>query len=71
MAVIGWANMVKHKIEVLPYSIRKDGQIYEQSNIPNCDHTPQTLRSMAKAGYCLYQEGKRVRIGSKDNDNGK
>lgn len=52
----------------LPYSIRKDGQVYEQSSIPNCDHSPQTLRNMAKAGYFLYKDGKRVKIaGGKDS----
>lgn len=52
----------------MPYSIRKDGQVYEQSSIPNCDHSPQTLRNMAKAGYFLYKDGKRVKIaGGKDS----
>lgn len=51
----------------LAYTIRKDGKIYEQSDIPNCGLDAKTLRQMQKAGYCLYKSGKRVRIGGGTN----
>ena len=59
--------MAKTESNALPYSIRKDGRAYVQSQIPNCGYSPQTLRSMAGAGFHLYQDGKRVKIGGKSN----
>lgn len=47
------------------YSIRKEGRIYAQSDTPNCGYSSQLLRQMAKAGYYLYKDGKRVKIGGK------
>jgi hypothetical protein len=43
------------------YSIRKSGVDVLSSPIPNCGYTPETLRSMAQAGYYLYKNGKKVK----------
>lgn len=47
------------------YSVRKEGRIYAQSHEPNCGYSSQILRQMQKAGYYLYKDGKRVKIGGK------
>lgn len=47
----------------LAYTIRKGGRVYEQSDILNCGRSTKTLRQMQKAGYFLYKDGKRVKIG--------
>lgn len=49
------------------YTIRKDGRTYAQSEAQNCGYSIQLLREMAKAGYYLYKDGKRVKIGGKAN----
>ena len=59
--------MAKTETTALPYSIRKDGRAYVSSSLPGCGYSPQTLRSMAGAGFHLYQDGKRVKIGGKAN----
>lgn len=43
------------------YSIRKSGVEVCVSTIPNCGYTPDVLRSMAKEGYYLYKNGKKVK----------
>ena len=43
------------------YSIRKSGVVVLSSSIPDCGYKPETLRSMAKAGYYLYKNGKNVK----------
>lgn len=54
------------ELETRPvYSIRKEGRIYAQSHEPNCGYSAQILRQMQKAGYHLYKDGKRVKIGGK------
>lgn len=53
------------KRETAPvYTIRKDGQQYAQSEIPNCGYSDRILRQMQKARYILYKDGKRVKIGA-------
>lgn len=47
------------------YTIRKDGRTYTQSYLTNCGYSIQTLKSMQKAGYYLFKDGKRVKIGGK------
>ena len=49
------------------YTIRKNGRVYAQSDFPNCGYDTATLREMQKAGYVLYQNGKRVKIGGRGN----
>lgn len=54
------------ELETRPvYSIRKEGRIYAQSHEPGCGYSSQILRQMQKAGYVLYKDGKRVKIGGK------
>lgn len=43
------------------YTIRKSGMEILESHVPNCGYTPDTLRSMAQAGYYLYKNGKKVK----------
>lgn len=45
------------------YTIRKNGRIFAQSNERNCGYSSQIIRMMARAGYFLYKDGKRVKIG--------
>lgn len=49
------------------YTIRKNGRIYAQSEIHNCGYSSQIIRMMARAGYFLYKDGKRVKIGGGAN----
>lgn len=42
------------------YSIRKNGRIYAQSDEANCGYSKEILRSMAAAGYFLFQDGKQI-----------
>lgn len=59
--------MAEREIRPLPYTIRKDGRIYAQSETVNCGYDTQRLRQMQKAGYYLYKDGKRVKSGGKAN----
>ena len=43
------------------YSIRKSGVDILESHAVNCGYKPAELRSMAKAGYYLYKNGKKVK----------
>lgn len=43
------------------YSIRKSGVEVCVSTIPNCGYTPDVLRDMARAGFYLYKNGKKVK----------
>lgn len=45
------------------YTIRRGGDIYAQGQVRNLGYDAATLRSMAAAGYILYCNGKRVKIG--------
>lgn len=40
------------------FTIRKDGQAYAGWDDPAVTYPPETLRSMKKAGYRLYVDGK-------------
>ena len=40
------------------YEIRKDGQTYCRSTVPDCGYSKETLRNMKAAGYRLYENGK-------------
>ncbi len=42
------------------YSIRKNGRIYAQSDEADCGYSKAILRSMASAGYFLFQDGKQI-----------
>ena len=59
--------MAKNETSALPYSIRKDGRAYVGSNLANCGYSTQQLRQMQKAGYYLYKDGKRAKIGGGAN----
>lgn len=49
------------------YTIRKDGKIMAQSDIPDCGYSIRELKELDRAGYHLYQDGKRVKIGGRRN----
>ena len=43
------------------YTIRKSGVDVLESHVPNCGYKPEELRAMAKEGYYLYKNGKKVK----------
>lgn len=45
------------------YTIRRGGDIYARGQVRNLGYDAATLRSMAAAGYTLYCNGKRAKIG--------
>ena len=47
------------------YSIRKDGRTMAQSPLPNLGYDARTLAGMARAGYTLLKDGKRVPMGQR------
>lgn len=59
--------MAKAETATLPYSIRKDGRAYVSSSLPGCGYNAQQLRQMQKAGFHLYKDGKRAKIGGGAN----
>lgn len=59
--------MAKTEATALPYSIRKDGRAYVSSSLPGCGYNTQQLRQMQKAGFHLYKDGKRAKIGGGAN----
>ncbi len=59
--------MAKTETGALPYSIRKDGRAYVSSSLPDCGYSPQQLRQMQKAGFYLYKDGKRAKMGGGAN----
>lgn len=52
--------MVKQDCNV--YEMRKSGEAGVRSSIPYCGYTPSQLKSLAKAGYKPYLNGKRIEI---------
>lgn len=44
------------------WELRRDGETWVSSTIPNCGYDRDTLRSMKDAGYKLYCDGKAVKI---------
>lgn len=47
------------------YSIRKDGRTMAQSPLPNLGYDARTLAGMARAGYTLLKDGRRVPMGQR------
>lgn len=45
------------------YTLRKDGVICVESSLPGCGYSTQELKSLAAAGYELFQDGKKVKRG--------
>lgn len=54
--------MARYKASDDTYEIRGPGGIGEISNIPFLGKTLATLKDMAKYGYYLYINGKRVKL---------
>lgn len=46
----------------LAYTIRKDGKIYEQSDIPNCGRSAQALRIGHIGGGCGAGTARRMGV---------
>lgn len=42
------------------YELRKPGEAGVRSSIPFCGYEPSQLRSLMKAGYKPYRNGKRI-----------
>lgn len=47
------------------YSIRKDGRTMAQAPLPNLGYDARTLAGMARAGYMLLKDGRRVPMGQR------
>ena len=54
--------MVKYKTAEDVFEIRGPGGIGEISNIPFLGHSLSILKDMARCGYILYRNGKRVKL---------
>ena len=54
--------MAKYKISEDVFEIRGPGGIGEISNIPFLGHPLPILKDMARCGYILYRNGKRVKL---------
>lgn len=54
--------MAKLKTTEDVFEIRGPGGIGEISHVPFCGHTLAILKDMAKYGYVLYRNGKRVKL---------
>lgn len=54
--------MARYKTSDDTYEIRGPGGVGEISNIPFLGKTLATLKDMAKYGYILYMNGKRVKL---------
>ena len=44
------------------FQIRHGGCVIFESGIHNLGYTPEQLKDMARAGYYLYRDGKRVKL---------
>lgn len=44
------------------FQIRKGGAVICESHIPNLGYSAATLKEMARAGFHLYRDGKRVKL---------
>ena len=42
------------------WEIRKGGRVWVSSPIKNCGYSPEALKSLQRAGYKLYHNGKPV-----------
>lgn len=54
--------MARYKTTGDSYEIRGPGGVGEFSGIPYLGHSLATLKDMAKHGYILYINGKRVKL---------
>ena len=52
------------------YSIRKDGRTMAQAPLPNLGYDARTLAGMARAGYTLLKDGRRVPMGQRAKSGG-
>lgn len=54
--------MAKFKTTEDIFEIRGPGGVGETSHIPFLGHSPAVLKDMARHGYILYRNGKRVKL---------